>query len=123
MIDIDKLLKNIIPIPQTDEIDKLMKNIIPLSHWSSGEASLCALKQIVQELTSTAPEDHDVFIEAYDLIIFNVRYFEPHTFVLCGLDNQRNEAFEVIHYSQLKVRITHSPKKEEKRRIIGFRTE
>lgn len=105
------------------EINDRIASITPASHWSSGEASLRALKQIVQELTRTAPEDHDIFIEAYDLIIFNIRYFEPHTFVLSGLDYQGNEASEVIHYSQLRVRVTHFPKKGPDRKVIGFRME
>jgi len=94
------------------------------THLHSGQASLKALTEIVDELTKTAPEDHDIaLITDNGLQVFDVRYFEPHTFVLCAHDQERHAVYEVLHYSQLRVRIIHAPKKLPERRVIGFRME
>lgn len=101
-------------------IDEIASQIKPVSYYATGHASIRALEQIIQELTRSAPEDHDIVIETDNLIVYSIRYFEPHTFVLCGQNNQGDIAFEVLHYSQLKVRITHFPKKGPERRVVGF---
>lgn len=92
------------------------------SHLHSGQASLKALTKVVDEQTQAAPEDHDIALIADNgLKVFDVRYFEPHTFVLCAHDEEGDAVYEVLHYSQLRVRIIHTPKKLPKRRVIGFR--
>ena len=98
-------------------------NITPFSHYVTGEASFIALKQAVDELTSTAPESHDILILGYNLSIREVRYIEPHTFLFSGFDNEGNNAFVVIHFSQLLVHVVHLPKQKEERHIVGFNIE
>ncbi len=98
----------------------LLKNVKPFSHYVTGEAAFLALKLAVDELTNLAPQDHDILIEAFGLIVKEVKYIEPHTFLFSGVDDKENNSFVICHYSQLLVRVIHLPKKEEVRCIIGF---
>lgn len=97
-----------------------MSEITPLSHWLSGEAAFFALKKAVDELTSRAPEDHDIIIEAFDLSVREVKYIEPHTLLFCGLDHQGNDSFVICHFSQLLARVVYMPKCGLERIITGF---
>ena len=86
----------------------------------SGEAAFSGLKTAVEELTSLAPADHDVLIEAFGITVGEVRYIEPHTFLFRGLDNHGHHTHVVIHFSQLIARVTYRPKRAESRVITGF---
>lgn len=98
-----------------------MGKIAPFSHYVTGEATFGALKQTVDELTHTVPKDHDIVILGYNLIITEVRYIGPHTFIFGGHDDKGNKSFVICHYSQLLVKVVNFPKQEEERVIVGFR--
>ena len=53
----------------------------------SGDATWSALKQAVQELSRSAPQDHDVVLRVSDLTILEARYIEPHSFLFRGLSD------------------------------------
>lgn len=92
----------------------------PLSHWLSGEAAFVALKDAVDELASTAPEDHDVIVEAFDLSVGEIIYIEPHTLLFRGFDHEGNNSFVLCHFSQLIARVVYKPKRGPERIITGF---
>lgn len=97
-----------------------LPEILPVSHWHSGKAAFIALKEAVNELASSAPEDHDVLIQAFDISVTEVRYIEPHTLLFCGFNNQGNNTFVVAHYSQLVAHVVYLPKHSKERVITGF---
>ncbi len=96
-------------------------NMTPISHWQSGEASFGALKQAVEEIVRLAPEDHDVLIEAFNILVAEIRYVKPHTFIFSGLNNDGHNTSVVCHYSQLLAHVVYLPKRQPERKIIGFR--
>jgi hypothetical protein len=93
---------------------------IRLPHLLSADASFKALQQAVEELTQSAPEDHDVLIQAFDLKIDEVRYVEPHTFLFSGLDDAGHRTFVTCHFTQLVARVVYLPKRAENRVVTGF---
>lgn len=103
------------------DISKALEGIKPISHYASGEASFTALKQAVNELIRLAPEDHDILIQAFNILVTEIRYVEPHTFILRGFNQEGHDTFVVCHYSQLLAHVVYLPKRQEKRTIIGFR--
>jgi hypothetical protein len=102
-------------IPPTPKVE-----IKGISHWFSGEAAFIGLKEAVDELSRTAPEDHDVLIEAFNLSVREIRYIEPHTFLFSGINNDGHNSFVVCHYSQLLAHVIYRPKIEKERIITGF---
>ena len=92
----------------------------PLSHWLSGAAAFNALRQAVDELARTAPQDHDVLIEAFGIAVHDVKYMTPHTLLFRGLDDQGHETAVVCHFSQLVARVVYLPKRGQSRVITGF---
>lgn len=97
-----------------------MPQITPISHYITGEASFTALKKAVEEIVSLAPEDHDVLIQAFNITVTEIRYVEPHTFILSGFNYDGHNTSVVCHYSQMLAHVVYLPKREEKRRVIGF---
>ena len=100
--------------------DIKLPKITPISHWMSGEASFIALRKAVNELARTAPDDHDVVVEAFGLSVGEIRYAEPHTLLFSGIDSQGNKSFVVCHFSQLLARVVYLPKRGPQRVITGF---
>jgi hypothetical protein len=116
-------------IYMTRQIDKPQDSVVPaaleakqISHYVSGAASFNALKVAVQEMVSLAPEDHDVLIKAFNVIVTQIRYIEPHTFILSGFLPDGHHTSVVCHYSQIVAHVIYLPKKEKKRMVIGFST-
>jgi hypothetical protein len=91
-----------------------------IEHWLSGESSFLALKQAVHELRRTAPEDHDVLIEAFNLFVREVQYIKPHSLLFRGVDNDGHDSVAICHFSQLVARVTYRPKRAAIRIITGF---
>jgi hypothetical protein len=91
-----------------------------LSPFLSGQAAYFALKRAVDELARTAPKDHDVLIEAFDLAVRAVRYIKPHTLLFCGVDSKGHDSFVVCHFSQLLARVVYLPKSSSKRVVTLF---
>ncbi|MGD0649652.1 MAG: hypothetical protein ABSA97_00670 [Verrucomicrobiia bacterium] len=91
-----------------------------LAPFLSGESAYIALKKAVDELARTAPKDHDVLVEAFDLAIREVRYIKPHTLLFRGLDDQGHDSFVLCHFSQLLARVVYLPKRGARRIITGF---
>ena len=52
----------------------------------SGDATFSALKQAIDDICQMAPEDHDVFIRAFDITVEQVGFIEPHTLLLRGFN-------------------------------------
>jgi len=88
----------------------------------SADATFAALRDSVEELSRSAPADHDVLIQAFGLTVFEVRYIEPHTLVFSGVDESGNPSFVTCHFSQLVARVSYLPKRGRDRIITGFRT-
>ncbi|MCS1410706.1 MAG: hypothetical protein M2R45_03901 [Verrucomicrobia subdivision 3 bacterium] len=44
-----------------------------------GNTAFIALQQAVEELTRSAPADHGVMIDAFNISVENVSYYKPHT--------------------------------------------
>lgn len=107
---LEKMAAVVTPMPQPR----------PLSHWLSGQAAYNALRQAVEELAHAAPEDHDVLVEAFGVVVHDVRYMTPHTFILRGKDDQGHETAVVCHFSQLVARVVYLPKRGQSRVITGF---
>ena len=88
----------------------------------SGDATWLALKKSVEELSRTAPQDHDVVLRADNLTVVEARYLEPHTFLFGGFDDDGSRSWMVIHFSQVVFRVIHRPKRipDKPRVITGF---
>lgn len=86
----------------------------------SGDATFAALKQSVDELSGSAPEDHDILIHAFGVSVIDVRYVEPHTFVFRGFNGEGHTTFATCHYSQLVAHIIYIPKRGPARVVTGF---
>jgi hypothetical protein len=92
----------------------------PISHWLSGDAAFSALKQAVEELTRSAPEDCDVLIRAFNITVREVRYVKPHTLLFRGLTDDGHDTWVVCHFSQLVAQVVYLPKAGPSRVITGF---
>jgi hypothetical protein len=86
----------------------------------SGDATLVALKSAVDYLVSSVPEGHDVVILYHDLIVEKVRFIEPHAFLFEGVTQDGHRAGEVVHFTQMAVRVVHIPQRGPSRVITGF---
>ena len=110
-------IRNIIAsMPKTPNIPEIKH----FSHWLSGDAAFIALQKAVDELVVSAPKDHDVLIQAFNIFVREISYIEPHTFLFSGFNEQGDNTSVVAHYSQLVVHIVHLPKKGPERIITGF---
>ncbi len=96
-------------------------DITPSSHWQSGEASFKALTKIINDTTQTTLEDHGIIVKTQNgLQVFAITYFHPHTFMLSGKDDHGNEACDLLHYSQIHLRITKIRKEVGTDKRYGF---
>jgi hypothetical protein len=86
----------------------------------SGDATFIALKDAVDDLTRSAPEDHDIVIQAFDILVTEVRFLEPHTLLLRGFNQKGDRTFVVAHYTQMVARVVYLPKRGPERVITGF---
>ena len=100
---------------------RLLPNPIP--DLLSGSAAFVALKQAVEELTRSAPEDCDVVIRAFDLFVSEVRFIKPHTLLFRGLTDDGHDATVVCHFSQLVARVIYRPRRGATRVVTGFSNE
>jgi hypothetical protein len=91
-------------------------------HLMSGEATFLALEKAVHDLVSSAPEDHDVIVHAFNIYVDKIGFIEPHSLLLSGFDQEGNHTSVVAHYSQMVARVIYIKKREpEKERVItGF---
>ena len=86
----------------------------------SGDATFVALKNAVEEIKRLAPEDHDVIVQAFNIIVTEVRFIEPHTILLCGFNQKGDHASVVAHFSQMVAHVLYFPKRGSKRVVTGF---
>lgn len=91
-----------------------------ISHWLSGDATFTALKEAVDKLVALAPEDHDVLIQVFDISVRELKYIEPHTFLLSGFNDVGHHTAVVLHHSQLVARVVYLPRISNERIITGF---
>jgi len=89
----------------------------------SGAATFAALKEAVQYLVGAAPKDHDVVIQAFNIVVVEVRFIQPHTFLFRGFDPEGHPTSVVVHYSQVAARVVYLPKRGPERVITGFAVE
>lgn len=99
---------------------QIMPPVRPLTHWLSGEALVNALKEAVDLLVKSAPPDNDVLVYACGITVLEVRFFEPHTILFSGFDEEGNNTFVVVHFTQVVARVVYLPKALEERRVVGF---
>ena len=111
----DHLRDLITSMPRTPKIE-----IKGISHWLSGDAAFIALKEGVDELVASAPEDHDVIVQAFNISVREIRYIEPHTFLFSGFNDKGHHTAVVAHYSQVVAHVVYLPKKGNERIITGF---
>jgi hypothetical protein len=111
----DHIRDFITPIPRTPKIE-----IKGISHWLSGEAAFIGLREAVDELVASAPEDHDVIVQAFNISVREIRYIEPHTFLFSGFNQEGHHTAVVAHYSQVVAHVVYFPKKGNERIITGF---
>lgn len=90
------------------------------SRFLSGERTWLALKRSVEELTRSAPSDHDILIIAEDIRVLKANFVPPHSFLFEGIDQNGHSAGVVVHFSQVKARVVYLPKLGPKRVITGF---
>ena len=86
----------------------------------SAEATFSALISAVNQLSRSAPKDHDVLIHAFGISITQVRYVQPHTFIFEGFNSEGHTTTAVCHYSQLVAHVVYIPKRGPSRVITGF---
>ena len=75
-----------IPVLIDPAITAGRQTVAALHALMNGAATFAALKDAVDEIASSAPEDHDVVIHAFDIFITEVSFREPHTLLLRGFD-------------------------------------
>lgn len=114
----DYRLENISIVPHAvvvaREQAKAMRGLL------SAESTFSALKQAVQDLSRSAPQDHDVIIHAFNISVTQVRYVEPHTFIFEGFNSENHPTFVACHFSQLVAHIVYVPKRGPVRVLTGF---
>jgi len=86
----------------------------------SGEATFRALIKAKDAVLASAPEDHDVLVETFELLIENVTYVPPHAFIFLGFDGDGHQTCAVAHFSQVVTKIIMRPKRGPQRIITGF---
>ncbi len=99
---------------------ELRESQLALPQLLSGESAFVALKQAVDELARSAPPDHDVLIEAFNLAVREVVYIEPHTLLFRGINQEGNDSFVISHFSQLIARVIYRPKKRGRSHCHGI---
>ncbi|WP_068770768.1 hypothetical protein OH491_13655 [Termitidicoccus mucosus] len=91
-----------------------------MHHYLSGEAFFVALKNEVEQLVRSAPEDHDILVQAFNVFFREIRYVEPHTIVFRGALNSGQDASVIAHFSQCVAHVVYLPKAGPERVIAGF---
>lgn len=76
----------------------------------------------VEKAATRAPENQDVLVRAFDVLVDKFLFLDPDTFVLSGTDYAGNHTRVVLHYSQLVAHIVFLDRDPEipERRITGF---
>ena len=93
---------------------------VALPRLLSADATFAALKEAVDKLSNSTPQDHDVFIQAFGISVTQVRYIEPHTFLFEGFSSEGHATFAACHFSQLVAHIVYVPRRGPNRIITGF---
>ena len=105
------------PIEYMRDLNSEMTNTL-----LSGAATFAALKDAVDEVCRLAPKDHDVLIQAFGILVKDIRFTEPHTLLFSGVDQSGNGTVVVAHYSQVVAHVVYLPKQGPERVLIGFHT-
>ena len=95
--------------------ESLMEQIV-----GSGEATYTGLQDAVEHLRSSAPEDHDVVVVAFNIVVENVGFIDPHTLIFSGLNSDGHRTVCFAHYTQLVAHVISRPKNGPNRVITGF---
>jgi len=90
---------------EAQRAQELRESQVSLPQLLSGWAMFLALKSAVDEIKSSAPQDHDVLIQVGDLIVTGLSFIKPYAFLLKGLDEKGHNAAIVCHFTQLSARI------------------
>ena len=91
-----------------------MQNLVSAA---SGNKAWEAIKQKFREVQSTAPNDHDIFIEAFGAQWLSVAYIKPNAFIFSEPAEPGHTLFTVCHLSQLVFTVVHFPRRDPQRRI------
>jgi hypothetical protein len=86
----------------------------------SGHATWDAMKSAVEHLRRSAPDGHDVIIMVGDVSVEKAFFIEPHTFLFEGVNQDGDNTWIVLHFSQLAVGVVHRPKRRPEPVITGF---
>jgi hypothetical protein len=114
------------------QIEKILENAAPTSlMWhgattelqlrhTSGDATWRALQGAVDYLVKSAPQDHDVLLQMFNLTVLKAQFIKPHTFLFEGIGQDGNRSAIVAHFSQVVARVVYLPKRSETKVITGF---
>ena len=86
----------------------------------SGDATWIALERAVNDLVSSAPQDHDVLVQVRDVSVLKAFFIKPHTFLFEGFDQDGHRTRIIIHFSQVEARVVYLPKRGPDRVVTGF---
>lgn len=87
---------------------------------SSGDATFRGLTCAVESMKENAPADHDVLVEAFGLLVTEVNFLQPHSFVFLGFNTDGDRTCAVVHFSQVVTKVILRPKHGPERVITGF---
>src|ERR1035437_3956556 len=86
------------------QIEKVLETATPTSvMWhgattelqlrhTSGDALWKALKTAVDYLAGVAPQDHDIFVQVFDLTVLKAQFIKPHAFLFEGILQDGHQA-------------------------------
>lgn len=89
----------------------------------SGNCTWLALQRAVDDLVSSAPENHDVLIQVGDISVIDARFIAPHTFIFTGFNHAGHRTGMVMHFSQVCAQVVYLPKRGPDRVVTGFSNE
>ena len=102
-----------------DGID-FTNDFAPISSYLSGKSAFEALKEGVEHMTNSAPDDHAVVIQAFNLTVRDIFFVEPHMLIFSGTNCHGHSTTAVAHFSQLVAHIIYVPHESGEHKPIGF---
>lgn len=93
---------------------------VALPSLLSGYATWDAMKSAVEQLRRTAPEDHDVVIKISDVTVHEAFFIEPHAFLFKGVNNDGENTWIGLHFSQLVFGVIHRKRRGTESVVTGF---
>jgi len=90
---------------------------IALPSLLSGSPTFHAIKSAVDEFVRLAPDDCDVLVLMDEILLTEIRFIEPHTFLCEGFDQNGHDTRVILHFSRVLLRVIHRPKLSDDRKV------